>query len=533
MVWQAFQRGWFGRPALQQDKTPETRPEMPSVQADRLTAKAARLARQAHHPQQAEALHGQAMDVLSQALEYDPDHGPSLALLARLHFERAHFDKARQLAHKALAQQGCLTEARLTLARLALLQREPAQARQWGWQALWQARPSQWPGVCRTLTHAYAMPTDHPGTRLSAVARGLMAWLLTLSGLMLTLLLEGRGLLGVWGSVMLGGFRAMGARFHRDDAAEKQVWQALQERFPGLASLQVRLGDVCLAQGDSDEAEGWYRRALKRHPLNATACDRLASLFEATEQLEDAAVLLTHLLAIAPARVDAYRRLGDISAALGDLEQASAQYQTFVRLCRNPHARALQAATLAQLYHDLLDNPLAAQLAMGMAIAAEPRQVDHYLQLGAYYYEAGLYADAERVYTDALRLAPSHVQALACLGYFKWQTGEIEAAVGFYTRALAQDPDYDIACNNLGVIYLDHLGRMRDAMALFERAVFLNPRYALAFYNLGRAHHFLGERERAVRCFEQARQINDLTGELDGAQLDTLIHALSQSGGEG
>ncbi|MBK8189720.1 MAG: tetratricopeptide repeat protein [Vampirovibrionales bacterium] len=492
--------------------------------SDELTCQAEALIRQSAHPRQGDNLQYRAMDLLAQALEHEPDHARALALLARVNLDRARFDKARSLAFKSLSFEPQQAAAPLTLTRIALFQRNAGEARQWGWQAL---RFSKTLGdthmALRLLARAYDVRT--PATFLMAF----LLWGAAFCAGLAAGIGSMRELPGVWGPLLLAGFQALSARFHHDDDAERVVWQSLHERFPGLNGVQIRLADLCATRGMLDEAQYWYRRVLKRNPLSALACDRLATLFEATDRHEDAIALLEHLLTLAPQRADAYRRLGDLYAALGDLEQASGYYQTFLRSQAHPRDRALQAVNLAHLYHDLLDNPQAAQLAMLSAIAAEPRQTDHYLQLGAYYYEAGQFADAERVYADALRLEPDNLQALACLGYFKWQTGEIDAAVDYYLRAIDRDPSYDIAYNNLGVIYLDHLGRVRDAMALFERAIGLNSGYALAFYNLGRAHRFMGERERAVRCFERARQVNDVTGELDDSQLDTLIHALSQA----
>ena len=52
-----------------------------------------------------------------------------------------------------------------------------------------------------------------------------------------------------------------------------------------------------------------------------------------------------------------------------------------------------------------------------------------------------------------------------------WGKGDIDEAIKEYELSIKYDSTYDIAYNNLGVIYLDDLGRVQQAAELFEKAI--------------------------------------------------------------
>lgn len=60
---------------------------------------------------------------------------------------------------------------------------------------------------------------------------------------------------------------------------------------------------------------------------------------------------------------------------------------------------------------------------------------------------------------------------------------------------------------DMGLDYQDQ-GEFDEAIAAFEEAIRLDPDYALAHYNLGRARYLQGQMEQAVAAFEEAIQID-------------------------
>ena len=90
-------------------------------------------------------------------------------------------------------------------------------------------------------------------------------------------------------------------------------------------------------------------------------------------------------------------------------------------------------------------------------------------------------------------------------------------------------PNYDIAYNNLGVIYLDDLGRVNKAIDLFKKAVESNPNYALAHFNLARATSIIGDKIEAAKLYQMAQDINKVTQEIDPRDIADKISELFES----
>ena len=107
-----------------------------------------------------------------------------------------------------------------------------------------------------------------------------------------------------------------------------------------------------------------------------------------------------------------------------------------------------------------------------------------------------------------------------------WERDYIEEAIVAYNKAIALNPEYSIAYNNLGVIYLDDIGNVNEAIRLFDKAVEGNKAYALAYFNLGRSYAILKENTTAAQYFQKALDYNILTEELDEEDIRYRLHKL-------
>ena len=98
-----------------------------------------------------------------------------------------------------------------------------------------------------------------------------------------------------------------------------------------------------------------------------------------------------------------------------------------------------------------------------------------------------------------------------------------------YELAIKYNDTYDIAYNNLGVIYLDDLGRVKKSIELFRKAVETNPNYALAHFNLARAISIAGDKVEAAKLYQMAQDINKITQEIDPRDIADKISELFES----
>ena len=152
------------------------------------------------------------------------------------------------------------------------------------------------------------------------------------------------------------------------------------------------------------------------------------------------------------------------------------------------------------------------------------------------HYRAGRMADATRIYEAILAGNPRDADALHLLGVVSDAGGDPALAYELIGRALAirDMPSYH---SNLGMV-LGHLGRHKEALACYERALGGRPDYPEAFNNLGVSLEALRrfvEAEGAYRKAIAARPgYAEAWGNLGNTlrslgRLDEAVSALKQS----
>ncbi|MDP8248032.1 MAG: tetratricopeptide repeat protein [Candidatus Tritonobacter lacicola] len=82
-------------------------------------------------------------------------------------------------------------------------------------------------------------------------------------------------------------------------------------------------------------------------------------------------------------------------------------------------------------------------------------------------------------------------------------TGKYDIALSELNKAIAYDPGFAPAYNNIGVIY-SRLGRKKDAITALERAIALDPVFPEARYNLGKIYMDLALEDRALEQLKEA-----------------------------
>lgn len=99
-------------------------------------------------------------------------------------------------------------------------------------------------------------------------------------------------------------------------------------------------------------------------------------------------------------------------------------------------------------------------------------------------------------------------------------------AIEEYQLSIKYQPDYAIAHNNLGVIYLDDLAQIQKASECFKNALEYDPNYALAHYNYARCLSIKGEKVEAAKYYRAALDINAITKEMDSNEIQDRLNSL-------
>ena len=124
-------------------------------------------------------------------------------------------------------------------------------------------------------------------------------------------------------------------------------------------------------------------------------------------------------------------------------------------------------------------------------------------------------ADKEKTLAVLRQIAESNPRdklAQNRLGIFHYNDGKLDEAASCYGRALAVDPAYVAALNNLaGVLYRKK--DYRGAIETCQRVLTIDPNAIKPRVNLGRAYYLAGDRARATQEWQNALKVDPRNGE--------------------
>ena len=220
---------------------------------------------------------------------------------------------------------------------------------------------------------------------------------------------------------------------------------------PGYITAHYSWGVALLDQGHAAEAIAQFEAAVQLAPNHADAHLNLGNALMQVQRASDAIPHYEAALRLAPA-ADAHYNLGIALMDVGRNDEAVGQLRTTVQ-----------------------ENPALPEAHYRLARLAE---------------RAGDLADAERSYTEALRLSPNHAAAHGKLGLLLARTERLPAAAVHLRAAVQFAPDDIDAHANLGNVLLLQ-GDARAAIAEYETVVRLRPNDRRARENLQLAREAL------------------------------------------
>jgi predicted O-linked N-acetylglucosamine transferase (SPINDLY family) len=133
----------------------------------------------------------------------------------------------------------------------------------------------------------------------------------------------------------------------------------------------------------------------------------------------------------------------------------------------------------------------------------------------------GCLLEAERLYSEILKLQPDQIDALNNRGAALSSLGRDEEALASFRQALRVKPDHVEAQYNCGSS-LRNLGRYQEALASFERALTLRPDYVKAHNNRGAVLEALNRLEPALAAYERALALDPDFAEAHGNRIRVL-----------
>lgn len=305
-----------------------------------------------------------------------------------------------------------------------------------------------------------------------------------------------------------------------------EVYTEALEKAPGFIPLYCVLGDIYRSLGQFEDAITEYKMAIWLDSLNIVAYKHLCQAYEEQGDYDSAVEIYEKLIQIMPNMPDVHSNLANILYVKGDIDGAISHFQTAVTLNPRKQWTSIVNQTLGFVYQESKQDLDAAISSYQSAYLQTPNDIDIYVNLGSAFYDKEDISNALQVYRNALDLDPENAKIHCNLGFLHWGKGDIDEALKEYELAIKYDENYDIAYNNMGVIYLDDLGRVKKAIDLFKKSVECNPNYALAHFNLARAISITGDKIEAAKLYQIAQDINKITNEIDPQDILDKINDL-------
>lgn len=222
-------------------------------------------------------------------------------------------------------------------------------------------------------------------------------------------------------------------------------------------------GLVAAALGHPQEAMICYDQALQLQPDFADARNNFGVALQAQGAFDEAVGQYRLALAANPLFVDALLNLGSALSKLGRYDEALACYQDVLAL----DPQSAEAHFNAGNAHNAQSNHDAAIASFQHALSLRPNYAEAHVNLGSLIGKLGDYAGAEAQYRQAVELEPNPTN-LVCLGASLGAQGCLDEEEDLYRHALALDPDYADAHQNLAWLLLKR-GDYKQGWAEFAK----------------------------------------------------------------
>jgi len=222
----------------------------------------------------------------------------------------------------------------------------------------------------------------------------------------------------------------------------------------------VNQGVRALNHGDVQTANGYFRRAARLDPDNATAHYQQGLI--ALAHQDDPGAARTHLrraLALDAEQIEVLYQLGRLHTDAGEHTEGLEMLDRALLVDPN-HAGAWHYKGVALL---ATDDKSGADLAWRESVAIDPTRARSFLALGGMY--EGVHADeaARAIYVEGLAHNRGNANLLNSLGVLELKFREVESSIEHLNEALSRDAARIDTLFNLSFAFAE-AGRRRDAV---------------------------------------------------------------------
>jgi tetratricopeptide (TPR) repeat protein len=281
-------------------------------------------------------------------------------------------------------------------------------------------------------------------------------------------------------------------------------FQALLALRPGDVGAMIQLGLAEKAAGRLGTALSWFRTALGRDPQSALLHYYVGEVLYNQGAFDDALAALQRSIHLNPDHPDAHFLLSFVLGDMGRHEEAQKAGKRAVQL--NPALSRAQANLSLDEYdpkkYEALVPGREARRSRAQMTIAEGESLAHYT-LGHAFRQQGLMAEAMREYQMALERGEDRALAVQAIAELHLLQKEPQPAIALYDELLRERPDSPKLWNERGVA-LHQTGDHAGAAESYRQALAVDPAYSIARNNLAVAQFHAGKADEAVDEFREA-----------------------------
>lgn len=285
--------------------------------------------------------------------------------------------------------------------------------------------------------------------------------------------------------------------------AEKHLKAALKQE-PGMAELWSTFGHCLARQNKAEAALNAFQMAAKIEPHDPNIFYNIGDAYLSLDDPEKAVEPLLQAIRLDPDYSLAHY---DLSLAYLQLRQYEAAERAARATLRDDPEQKVQRTNLGMGATDNLGLALLDQGKLEEAEACFRRNLKPFanssFNLGLTLFRARRYDDALAHFRRCVELEPEDPEYHNLLGQTQEALGRAEEAEASLRRAIALDERYALGYYDLGVILAHRPGREQEAAKAHERALELDPDLLWAYYSRACLHALVGEEKEALTLLDK------------------------------
>lgn len=327
-----------------------------------------------------------------------------------------------------------------------------------------------------------------------------------------------------------------------------------------LGRAYASRGQLYAIAGDTIQSLNDYVTALKINPTDADILEDYGQKLYELKRYDEADKIYRHIVSINPASVMDYMGLGRDAYAIGNYDEAVRQYNTvigmyddyssgyafraesYLKLGKYLEAaddimKSLSIDNDSKAHHYLFEFPddqtmLLVTKLKGMAVK-NPHNAEWYYYMGQLYNDKKMYQkaidalkegyniDAHPVFleliadcyqslgdypnaltaiNEAQQMRPDDMDLITTKADVLGESGDIDGAIAEWSRYIEKAPDFFYGYYRRG-FYEDNSWRTDDALADYDMAMMLEPKYAYAYLGKGDMLMRKGEKDKAMEAY--------------------------------